>query len=606
MTDRMSPDREPPLSPVSDADTLVKVCPVCGARYPAADKFCANDGQPLRDTQPQADPLIGTVVGDRYFVQRRLGHGGMGVVYLAEHVRIGRKVAVKVLLPEYANNADALARFHREAANLSRVNHPNVASLFDYGESAGGLLYLAMEYIDGASLSEVLTRETRLPVGRVAGILAQVAAALHAAHGLGIVHRDLKPDNIIVTRSPNDVEVVKVVDFGIARAVKETAQKVTETGAVIGTLAYMSPEQLGGEEVDSRSDLYSLALVTYVLLTGKLPFRSDSQKAILERLSASPASLAALAPGTDWPVALQFALNRALQADRTQRQGSTQQFAREVIDALEAWRPGVISPLVRALGSLGQDVAATLSPDVIVRHATPDRLPLPVEATGKRPRRWTKPAVGSAVGILALGAAIATWYESAPKAVNPVDSAEFQTSGALTVGKSESLSVSSIRTDSAVPPTTASAPGVRVATPSPERVRSREGRVDAQTPGPVVPRQDPTRPITSPPPPDPSPATTGNSLSPDSSANRTDPVSAPVPAPATPSTGLVQIGTHESGVVLIVNDRADGPLTRLGLIRVPVGTVRLRLRAEQCQDWDSTVTVRGGDTVRIGFRRPQC
>src|SRR3982750_542291 len=147
MTDRMSPDREPPLTPVSDADALVKVCPVCGARYPAADKFCANDGQSLRDTQPQADPLIGTVVGDRYFVTRRLGHGGMGVVYLAEHVRIGRKVAVKVLLPEYAHDPDAVARFHREAANLSRVNHPNVASLFDYGESAGGLLYLAMEYI---------------------------------------------------------------------------------------------------------------------------------------------------------------------------------------------------------------------------------------------------------------------------------------------------------------------------------------------------------------------------------------------------------------------------------------------------------------------------
>jgi eukaryotic-like serine/threonine-protein kinase len=298
MNDRTNTGSEAPspsLSGASDA-ALPNVCPVCGVRYPSSDRFCANDGQSLRAHQPQPDPLIGTVVGDRYFIERRLGQGGMGVVYLAEHVRIGRKCAIKVLRPEHLDDPDAVTRFQREAANLSRVNHPNIAGLFDYGESAGRLLYLAMEYVDGEALVSVLNREGPLPPGRVAGIVAQTSAALRAAHELGIVHRDLKPENIIVGRGPNDTEIVKVVDFGIARAVKETAQRVTMTGAIVGTLAYMSPEQISGEDVDSRSDLYSLALVTYVLLTGKLPFKSDTAEDIARRCVERPAPLATLAP----------------------------------------------------------------------------------------------------------------------------------------------------------------------------------------------------------------------------------------------------------------------------------------------------------------------
>lgn len=599
MTDhRISPDPQPTLSSQSEADTLSNVCPVCGLRYPSTDRFCAIDGQPLRDVRPTSDPLIGSVIGDRYFVQRRLGQGGMGVVYLAEHVRIGRRVAVKVLLPEYAHDANAVARFHREAANLSRVNHPNVASLFDYGESAGGLLYLAMEFADGDPLSAVLAREDRLPVGRVAAIVAQTAAALHAAHGLGIVHRDLKPENIIVAPGPNEMEVVKVVDFGIARAVKETAQRVTESGAVIGTLAYMSPEQLSGDEVDSRSDLFSLALVTCVLLTGKLPFRTDSQKDILERLTSPPAPLASLAPDTDWPVALQFALNRALHADPTQRHGSTQQFARDVIDALDSWQPGVISPLVRALGVLGQDVAATLSPDVIIRHATPDAMNVPVEATGRQASSRVKPVAVIGATLVVVSAAIAAWVRHTPASVVPTKPADTQ----LAAEKSPRVSISSLRPDSAVPPPAARQPLVRTPTSEPGRTKAQS----APKPTRGSPPQQPSRPVASQSPLDSTLADEEKGAAPESTAARAEPIGSAVATPVEPTTGFVQIGTHESGVVLYVNGRADRPLTRLGVIRVPVGTVRLQLRAEQCQGWDSTVTVRGGETVVIGWRKPKC
>src|SRR5690348_2391844 len=169
--------------------------------------------------QSPMDPLIGQVIADRYQILSALGEGGMGRVYLAEHVRMGRKSAVKVMSPNMALSADAITRFNREAANASRINHPNVAQIYDFGETADGMLYLAMEYVEGETLRRLIERVGPLPTIRAAELNRQIADALGAAHHLGIVHRDLKPDNILLTRTHDGSDQVKVVDFGIAKTV---------------------------------------------------------------------------------------------------------------------------------------------------------------------------------------------------------------------------------------------------------------------------------------------------------------------------------------------------------------------------------------------------
>src|SRR4051812_23239736 len=163
------------------------------------------------------DSLVGQIIADRYRVLSLLGEGGMGRVYLAEHVRMGRKSAVKVLNPALAASDDGVTRFNREAANASRINHPNVASIYDFGETSDGTLYLAMEFVEGETLTALLAREVRVDVVRAAQLIKQAADALAAAHHLGIVHRDLKPDNIMIARQLDGKDWVKVVDFGIAK-----------------------------------------------------------------------------------------------------------------------------------------------------------------------------------------------------------------------------------------------------------------------------------------------------------------------------------------------------------------------------------------------------
>ena len=308
-------------------------CSVCGTEFDSGVKFCPNDGTPLRSGESD-ESLIGQVIADRYRIVSKIGEGGMGRVYLAEHVRMGRKCAVKMISPELARTDAAVARFNREAASASQINHPNVAQVYDFGEGPNGALYLAMEFVEGESMAALVRRDGALSIRRAATLTKQAADALAVAHHQGIVHRDLKPDNILVARQFDGSECIKVVDFGIAKTVQPdrddsaTGQTLTAVGVSVGTPEYMSPEQLAGERLDGRSDLYSLGLVFFHLLTGDLAHPPvTSRETLVHRLTEPPRTLAQARPQKQWPTMLQTILDYALATDPGKRYPTAQEFA---------------------------------------------------------------------------------------------------------------------------------------------------------------------------------------------------------------------------------------------------------------------------------------
>ena len=316
--------------------SALKMCPTCGTEYPANERFCPRDGTALRSMGAESTDLVGSIIAERYHVLKKLGEGGMGQVYLAEHVKMGRKSAVKVMNPGMVNDGDAISRFNREAANACRINHPNVAGIYDFGETPEGLIYLAMEFIEGQSLTALVEANGALPAMRAADITKQASDGLQVAHDMGIVHRDLKPDNIMIAKNRDGSDCVKVVDFGIAKAAGSDAQKVTKTGLVVGTPEYMSPEQLAGDKLDGRSDVYSLALVAFNMFTGKLPFPSETvQESMIMRLTDRPKALMDMYPATAWPADVQAVMDKALERDAKLRYQSAAEFGRELWMAVE-------------------------------------------------------------------------------------------------------------------------------------------------------------------------------------------------------------------------------------------------------------------------------
>ncbi len=322
------------MSETASTGAVTKTCPQCGNEYPFEQRFCPSDGTTLRAKNVTGD-LVGTIIADRYHVVKKLGEGGMGQVYLAEHVKMGRKSAVKVMNPGMTQDPDAISRFNREASNASRINHANVAAIYDFGETPDGIIYLAMEYVEGDALTKVIETHGALPPRRAGDIMRQCGEALAAAHDLGIVHRDLKPDNIMITRGRDSADLVKVVDFGIAKAGNAENQKVTKTGLVVGTPEYMSPEQLAGDALDGRSDIYSLALVGFNMLTGKLPFPSETvQESMIMRLTDRPRTLAEMHSHVEWPQALQDVLDKALARSAKDRYTNSAKFGHDFATAV--------------------------------------------------------------------------------------------------------------------------------------------------------------------------------------------------------------------------------------------------------------------------------
>ncbi|HMC57518.1 MAG TPA: serine/threonine-protein kinase [Gemmatimonadaceae bacterium] len=415
--------------------SALKICPQCGTEYELDQRFCPKDGSTLR-MQAATGDLLGSIIADRYHVLKKLGEGGMGTVYLAEHVKMGRKSAVKVMNPGTGDDPDAISRFNREASNASKINHPNVAAIYDFGETSDGMIYLAMEFIEGPSLTSIIKEAGALPPTRAADIARQAAEALAVAHDMGIVHRDLKPDNIMIAKNRDGSDCAKVVDFGIAKAANNEAQKVTKTGLVVGTPEYMSPEQLAGDKLDGRSDIYSLALVAFNMMTGKLPFPGETvQESMIMRLTDRPRPLAQMKPDVSWPEALQAVLDKALERDANDRYQTASEFGRELWKSVQGMRASsataILSPTHAETARSKKD-APPLSdktapiPHTRVSKATPPSL-LATKKEKPKSRTPLLAAIAAAVVLLAGGGtymALGARSDKSPPATQQGDSVQ--------------------------------------------------------------------------------------------------------------------------------------------------------------------------------------
>jgi serine/threonine-protein kinase len=314
-------------------------CEAC--QHPNIDgaRFCANCGA-LMPTQAEAgaDPLIGQLIGGRYRVTGVLGEGGMGVVYVGEQ-QMGstvRKVAIKTLHAHLSKDPSVIARFHRECGTVAQLEHPNTIKFYDFGSTADGTLYIAMEFVAGKPLAEVLTHGP-LSIERTIKIMRQVCGALDEAHMQGIIHRDLKPDNVILTDRAGETDFVKLLDFGIAARTEsadaQKEQKLTQQGMVLGTPPYMSPEQFTGKALDARSDIYSLGVMTYEMLAGRLPFDADTPwQWATQHMSVQPIPFEVSAPAKNIPESMRKAILRALSKNKEDREPSAREYFSDLSD----------------------------------------------------------------------------------------------------------------------------------------------------------------------------------------------------------------------------------------------------------------------------------
>jgi len=285
-----------------------------------------------------------------YRLLERVGEGGTATVYRAEHDVHGR-CAVKTLRERLRDDPTAVKRFLREAGYGSRVRHPNVVRTYDFGDT-DGLYYLALEWAEGEPLADAVARNRRLPAPEVAQIVEQLAGALAAAHAVGIIHRDLKPENIIYDASSR---TAKLLDFGIARdAQEDPSERLTRTGFFVGTLQYVSPEALSGELVGEAADIYSLATITYNLLTGVHPYTARSPRELFQKLlTEPPARLNDAVKGLQFPRALEDAVMKGLARDAAKRQASVLEFAADVRRGAAATSsPPAKRGIMRLLGSI--------------------------------------------------------------------------------------------------------------------------------------------------------------------------------------------------------------------------------------------------------------
>ncbi len=341
-------------------------CPTCGTTYPDDARFCTRDGTRLltpagnaavtpplgsaavsessvrtpraTDTPARgisATPLThfnltGRTLQGRYEIVKKVGEGGMSFVYLANDVATREKYAIKVLSAALSQDENAMARLRREASVGMRLAHPNICHIIRLGETEDGLVYVVMPFVDGEILSDRTNRRGFIPLDETARLVRDMAAGLTVAHELKIVHRDLKPENVMVCSRGGGIDYAVVMDFGLAKERKAGAelQKLTATGIILGTPEFMSPEQLRGKPLDARTDIYSLSLMTFEMLTGKLPFQGRTQQELMiARLRSEPTPLRQMRPDLNFPEGVEQVLAKAMQRNPDERYQSTREFS---------------------------------------------------------------------------------------------------------------------------------------------------------------------------------------------------------------------------------------------------------------------------------------
>ncbi|MCL2325851.1 MAG: serine/threonine-protein kinase [Proteobacteria bacterium] len=340
-------------------------CPKCQKPCPARAGFCPSCGTQIGHSgAADDDPYLGNTIDNTFVVESILGAGSMGIVYRARHRAMNSYVALKVLRHDFLSNRVVLTRFQREAQAASCLSHPNVIRILHYGKTFLKAPYIAMECLEGQDLSDLVVREFPLAQRRVAGILLQVTSALEAAHAAGIIHRDLKPANIIVMPRPGGEELVKVLDFGIAKIIDIEGEGLTREGAICGTPAFMSPEQVLGKAVTPASDLFSLGSILYFMLTCKLPFQGasmvDMATSILST-SPPPPSRARLDACVD--PHLERICVQALEKDPTRRFPSALAMKEAILAAL----PNISEPMGNVRKTI---VVGDAPPDLALDEAT--------------------------------------------------------------------------------------------------------------------------------------------------------------------------------------------------------------------------------------------
>ena len=331
-------------------------CPACGKVYGEEARFCTRDGSKLivvptspagrgtvsgrgeRPVELTHANLTDRVLDGRYHIVRKVGEGGMSFVYLASDIATQEQYAIKVLSAALSSDENAMARLRREASLGMRLAHPNVCHIIRLGETQDGLVYVVMPYVEGEVLSDRNNRLGTLSIAEVVRHVRDIAAGLHVAHELKIVHRDLKPENVMICKQPGGGERAVVMDFGLAKERRADAelQKLTATGIILGTPEFMSPEQLRGRPLDPRTDVYSLSLMTYEMLTAKLPFTGRTQQEMMiARLRSEPVPLRQAAPALGLE-AVERVLGKAMQRDPNDRYQTAPEFATALAAAAKA------------------------------------------------------------------------------------------------------------------------------------------------------------------------------------------------------------------------------------------------------------------------------
>jgi serine/threonine protein kinase len=389
--------------------TLAVTCPSCTADTGNSAQFCPACGTVLPRLTGNGDPLVGKVVARKYAVERCIGEGGMGRVYRARQLVLDKPVVLKVLHQELLSDARTVARFQREARAASRLNHPNSINILDFGVAEDGELFIAMEYVDGHDLHHLLTNEWPLPEPRIIRIVSQVLSALADAHSAGVIHRDLKPENVMVEpRRGGESDVVKVLDFGIAKIVDtaEAGPALTRAGFVCGTPEYMSPEQAKGAPLDARSDLYSVGVLLFQLVTRRLPFEADTAIGYATKhLSEPPPPPSRLRPGGCSPEMERLILH-ALAKDPAARPQTAEAFLEE-LETLPASESSHSARTARVVLPLGATAEQPKKSDVATARTI---VSAPPPAARRRLGVWGAAGIGMAIAAVLVAVAAGVLY----------------------------------------------------------------------------------------------------------------------------------------------------------------------------------------------------